>query len=142
MNILYLSIALTVLSNILYHITQKNISQNSNPLISLIITYFIALVVSLAVYILYPSNHDFLTSIKSLNWASFVLGMFIVGVDVGYLLAYRAGWHLNLTAMMITLLVTILLVPIGTMVFREKISVQQIVGILSGIVSLILLSPK
>ena len=142
MNIFYLSILITVVSNILYHIAQKNISANANPLISLIITYFIALVSSLVIYFVYPSNHDFLSSLKSLNWASFSLGIIILGVEMGYLLAYRSGGHLNLTAMVITLLVTMLLVPIGMIVFHEKITIQQIFGMILCIGSLILLSPK
>lgn len=142
MNIFYMSIGITVVSNILYHITQKNISSNANPLISLIVTYFVALIASLVVYLVYPSNHDLLTSIKTLNGASFALGIIILGVEMGYLLVYRSGGHLNLTAITITLLVTILLVPVGMIFFHEKISIQQIIGALLGIGSLILLSPK
>lgn len=142
MNIFYLSLAITVISNIFYHITLKNINASVNPVVSIIVTYIVALLASLAIYPFYPSNSNFSSSFSSLNWASYALGLTIVGVELGYLLAYRSGWHLNLTAITTTILVTLLLIPVGSIIFHEKITIQQIVGILLGITSLVLLSPK
>jgi len=33
-----------------------------------------------------------------LNWTSFALAFAIAGVEIGFLLAYRAGWNISLGA--------------------------------------------
>ena len=142
MNIYYLSLTITVLSNIFYHITQKSINTNVNPIASIIATYIIALMASLILYLFYPANTNFITSFTSLNWASYALGITIIGVELGYLLAYRSGWQLNMTAITTTILVTLLLVPIGLMYFHEKLTIQKMLGIFLGIISLILINLK
>lgn len=142
MNIFYLSLVITVVSNILYHVTQKSIDVNVNPMVSIIVTYIVALIASLIIYPFYPSNIGFSTSLGSLNWASYALGITIVGVELGYLLAYRSGWHLNLTAITTTILVTLLLVPIGLIVFNEKLTAQKFLGVILGVISLYLINMK
>ena len=36
--------------------------------------------------------------LKELNWASYALGLVVVLLEVGFLLAYRAGWKISLAA--------------------------------------------
>ena len=142
MNILYLSIIITVISNIFYHIVQKNINSQVNPMVSLIVTYVIALIASLLIYPFFPSSTGFMKSLGQLNWATYLLGFTIIGVELGYLLAYRAGGNLSLTAIIVTLSVTLLLVPTGLIFFSEHLSMYKIIGIVFGIFSLILLNIK
>jgi hypothetical protein len=61
----YLPIALTIAANVFYHICQKSMPQNINPMLALIITYLTAAV--LCVFILILPSRD---SPWRWNWVS------------------------------------------------------------------------
>lgn len=139
MFLFYFSIILTILSNLLYHIFQKSISPNINPIFSLMVTYLTAFFTSALLLPFFPNSNSFLSSIKELNWASFALALAIIGLEVGFLLAYRSGWGVGLTAIFSNVAVTILLVPIGLLFFKEKINFSNITGVVICILGLILI---
>lgn len=67
MKLFWLSTILVVLSNIGYHVCQKSIPSAANPLVSVIVTFTIAIVVSFALLPLFPSEGSFVSGLKSLN---------------------------------------------------------------------------
>src|SRR5207248_5675100 len=77
----YLPIALTALATTLYHIAQKSIVPGVHPMVSLVITYATSLVACLVVVPFAPSGATFARSLKDLNWATYVVGLSIVGVE-------------------------------------------------------------
>ena len=79
----YLPIVLTALATTLYHIAQKSIAPGVNPMVSLVVTYATSLADCLAAVPVAPGGAVFLRSLKQLNWATYVVGLSIVGV-VGY----------------------------------------------------------
>lgn len=87
----YLSMGLTVLANLRYHIFQKSASSKVNPFLTLAVTYAVALTISLILSPLYAKERTLVESFRELNWASIALGFAIVGLEVGFLLAYRSG---------------------------------------------------
>ncbi|WP_455258484.1 hypothetical protein [Peptoniphilus asaccharolyticus] len=38
---------------------------------------------------------NFSAELRKLNWTSFALGVIVVGLEIGYILAYRAGWNVS-----------------------------------------------
>ena len=87
----YTSIALTVLSNVLYHVFQKLTPATAHPMLSLAATYATALVLCLALLPFFPPPGGLAASLRGLAWPSFALAAAILGLEVGFLLAYRAG---------------------------------------------------
>ena len=77
-----------------------------------------------------------------MNWTSIVLAITILGIEAGYLLAYRSGWSLNVSALVVTVTVTILLIPTGVLLFSEKLSAHRVIGIVVCIAGLVLLNWK
>jgi hypothetical protein len=139
MPIFYLSMALAVAANIAYHLCQKTIPSQANPLVSLIVTYTVALTVSvISLPIFYPGT-GLVAGLRSLNWASFVLGVGIIGLELGFLMVYRAGWNLSIGALYANVLVTLLLIPVGVLVYKESLSVQNALGIVLALIGLILM---
>jgi len=130
---------LTILANIFYHISQKNIPEALNPVSSLIITYATALLGSFLLYPLFPSNEGIILSFKHINWSSFILGIALIGLELGFLLAYRSGWNISVAAIFSNSFVTILLVPIGIALFKENISVKNIIGVVICVAGLYLI---
>ncbi|KLU59017.1 EamA-like transporter family protein [Peptococcaceae bacterium CEB3] len=142
MALYFFSIGLTVLSNVLYQLFQKSISPQVNPFVSLIITYSTAIIFSAICLPFYLKGQSILLSFKELNWASYALGIAIVGLEFGFLLAYRAGWNLNRASLFSSVAVTLLLIPVGAMLFREKLNIINIIGIGFSVIGLVLMNHK
>ena len=138
----YVPLLLTIIANVVYHIAQKNTSENINPMFSLMITYSVALVFSAIIFFLTKGNETVKMNFKELNWSSFVLGLSIIFLELGFLLAYRVGWNVGTASIISTILVTITLVPIGIIFFKEDINIKNMIGIGLSIVGSILMNTK
>lgn len=66
-----------------------------NPLASLTVTYLVAAIMSGLLYLWLGESVDFLGEYRKLNWAPFVLGAVIVGLEAGWIYAYKAGWPVS-----------------------------------------------
>ena len=142
MLLFYFSISLTILSNALYHVVQKSTPGTVNPALALAVTYATAAVVCLALLPFFPLRSGFVQSLRELNWASYALAFTVVGLELGFLLAYRAGWNISLGAIVSNVAVTLLLVPVGLLLFREKMSLVNLTGIAVCILGLVLINHK
>ncbi|MTI46339.1 MAG: hypothetical protein FH761_00745 [Firmicutes bacterium] len=134
----YISMIIVIAASVLYHISQKSIGENVSPIISMIVTYIVALVLSLIALIFFPSK-DIVSSVKELNWASYVLGISVFAIEIGFLLVYRSGWSINVTALFSNIITTIILIFIGIYLLKEQISPVNMVGIGLSIIGLILM---
>jgi len=137
----YFSISLTILSNVFYHVFQKLTPRQINPFVALSATYGVAMVICLAFGFL-SADESFLESIHRLNWTNFALGFAIVGLEVGFLLAYRAGWNISLGALVSNVATALILIPVGLLFFREKLLPTNLIGIVVCIVGLVMFNQK
>lgn len=83
-----------------------------------------------------------LASLQKLNWTSYALGLAIIGLELGYLLAYRAGWDLSLGALVSNSAVSLLLIPLGLLLFKERLTVVNGIGIVFCLIGLLLINSK
>ncbi|HLD94321.1 MAG TPA: EamA family transporter [Anaerolineales bacterium] len=138
----YGAIALTILSNVLYHVFQKVIPGNVNPLLSLAVTYLVAATATLLLLPLFPLQGALGAEVRKLNWASVGLGAVIVGLELGFLLAYRSGWNISIASLVANTTVALLLIPVGLLLFKEELSAINILGIVLAIAGLMLVNLK
>jgi hypothetical protein len=130
---------LTVTSNVVYHFSQKGIARDVDPLVSLTATYATALAATLIAVLLFStSNRGYWTTAAwgRINWASYAVGLSAVGLELGFLWAYRAGWKLSFATIYSNALVTMALIPIGLLMFGETMTMRKGAGIvlaLSGL---------
>lgn len=137
---IYIPLIVTVLANLLYHLSSKNLPQKIDPFFSLIVVYSVALILSLAVYVFTKQQHTIQENIRLLNWGTLGLGVAIVGVEIGFMWMYRAGWPVSYSAILVTALLTLVLIPIGILFFKEVVSLKEVAGILLCIAGVYLLS--
>lgn len=135
----YLSLIIAVTSGIFYHITLKSVNDKANPIVSLIITYIVALILSILIFILDKNSINLIKELKQINWASYLLGFTIVGLETGLLLAYRYGWNIGKLCLINNIIIAIILIPIGLLLFKESLSIKTIIGILISISGIIIL---
>ncbi|MGL4392000.1 MAG: EamA family transporter [Fusobacteriaceae bacterium] len=136
------SMSLAVVSNVFYHVSQKIISDKINPLVSLIVTYIIAIIGCLILIPFFPSQTRIMENFKYLNAGNILLGFSIIGLEAGFLLIYRSGWNMNTAVIFANVAVALLLIPIGLIFFQEKISTLNIIGIFFCLVGLVFLNLK
>lgn len=142
MVLFWLSIGLTILSNVLYHLSQKLTPANISPMVALGATYGTALIICILLLPFFPPKDGLLATIRQLNWASFGLAFAIIGLEVGFLLAYRAGWNIGLAAIVSNASVTLILIPLAVLLFKEKVTPLNLVGVAACILGLILINQK
>lgn len=140
MTLFYVSIALTICSSALYHFSQKEIPAGVHPIVSVTVTYLVSLLLCLGLlYFLWPKEGVWL-AVRQLNWASYVLALSLIGLEVGFLLVYRSGWNIGLAAVVVNVVASLILIPIALFVFRDKLSWVNIAGILVCLVGLVMLN--
>ena len=123
-------IVLVILSNVFYQICAKSVPEGMHPLASLTITYLVAGVISLVLYYILGKDANIIREYKHINWAPFVLGFVIVGLEVGYIYAYKAGWQVSTAQIVQAALVAIILVFVGYGLYHEALTLKKIAGIL------------
>jgi uncharacterized membrane protein len=138
----YLPVGLTVVANVLYHVFLKVTPASVNPLLSLVVTYLTAAAATVAILAVGPERVSLAAGLRDLNWASYALGLAIVGLEVGFMLAYRAGWNISLAGLISSTTVSLLLVPVGLLFFREALSAVNALGIALCLVGLALVNYK
>jgi len=138
----YLPIILTVVSNVLYHCFLKLTPANVNPILSLTVTYATAMVLTLVIYPFFPNQSTIIGDFKALNWTSWALGFAIVGLEVGFILAYRWGWPISLAGVVSNIAVAMLLIPLGLLFFKETLNVINAIGFVVCLIGLVLVNYK
>ena len=142
MSMYLFSIVIIVVSNIMYNICSKSIPAKANPFSSLLITYLTGAIISIIALKFYKTDKRFLQSFQDLNWASIALGFSIVGLEFGYIMAYRAGWNISLGSLVANIILAVMLIPIGILFFKEGFGLNKILGIVFCILGLILINKK
>ena len=139
MNLYVGSIALTIAGNIAYHLLNKSVAPHAHPFASLVATYGVGFVFSVAVLAV-SGPRGIAGGLKELNWASYALGLVVVLLEVGFLLAYRAGWKISVAAVYSNVAVGLLLLPIGYLLYREVLTLTNLFGIVLAVFALVLMS--
>ena len=134
------SIILIVASNILYNMCQKLTPQRANPFSALLITYLTAAFLSVIALRFYKTDEGFFQSFKDINWTSIALGVTIVGLEFGYLMAYRAGWNISIGSLVANIILALMLIPIGILLFKEGFEFSKILGSVFCIIGLLLIN--
>jgi drug/metabolite transporter (DMT)-like permease len=138
----YLSLVIVIISNVLYHIAQKSIPQTAHPLVSTILSYCVALALCVVAYFFFPAQQPFMRSVGELNWSSYLLGLSIVGVEIAYLFVYKTGWTISTASLVANMFIAVALIPIGLWMFRDTLTLKNMLGIVLCLLGLWLVSSK
>jgi drug/metabolite transporter (DMT)-like permease len=138
--IVYLPLILMILGTTFYHIGQKSVPTQVNPVFSLTLNYITALIGTVLLVPLYPTRTAGPWSLKGVNWASCAVGISIVGVELAVLLAYRTGWRISILSVIGNTASALLLVGIGLVFFHEHVSARNLAGVILCLVGLALVT--
>ena len=121
-------IALAILSNVLYHICAKTTPEGIHPFASLTATYLTGAALSAVLYYVLAPQANLVKECSRLNWAPFALGIVIVGLEGGWLYAYKAGWQVNTGFIVQSAFVSVLLLFVGFFLYHEALSWNKLLG--------------
>lgn len=133
---------LVVLSSVGYQVGLKEVSGIGDPMISLMVTYLAASAVSFVIYFFQSLGEEsFLRGVLSVNVSAMGLGLAIVGIEVGTLFMYRAGWAVNVAFVVANSLIVAALMLTGFLLYKEKLTLRQLIGVgisLAGILCIVM----
>ena len=138
-------IVLVVLSNVVYQICQicaKSVPKGMDPLASLTITYLVGAVASGVLYFILNRNGNLTQEYGKLNWAPIILGIVIVGLETGWIYAYKAGWQVSTGFIVQSAFLAVVLIFVGYFLYHEALTWNKIVGVAICIVGLIFINLK
>jgi drug/metabolite transporter (DMT)-like permease len=122
-------LSLAIVATVAYHVVLKLTPTGANPLLSLMLTYGAVTVLFAGVLVFAPGEFAWREEMRQLNWTAIALALAIIGLDLGFILLYRTGFEVSLGALVTQTAAAMLLVGIGVLVFREKLSLANGVGI-------------
>lgn len=131
---------MVVLANTFYNICMKSMPGDVNPFGALAVTYFAAAIISAVIFAFMAGPSDMGSEILKVNWTSVVLALAIVGLEVGYVFVYRAGWSISTASVVANISLACVLIFVGYFLYRENVSLTQIAGIVVCMAGLILIS--
>ena len=129
-------IALVVLSNIIYQVCAKSVPKEMNTMATMTITYLVGAVCSAIVFFLTNKDSNLLQEFKKLNFAPFLLGISVVGLEVGFIYAYKNGWAVSTASIVQSAFLSVALIIVGALLYHETITASKVIGILICLVGL------
>jgi uncharacterized membrane protein YdcZ (DUF606 family) len=129
-----------VTGGVLYHVAQKSVPKQVSPFAAIIIAYAIGIVCCLIAMLFFPGERPLLESWQGANWAVWLVGISATVIEVSILLAYRSGWIISVTSVIVNISVALVLLPVGFLIFRERVSWMNAAGIVFCLFGLYLLS--
>lgn len=135
-------LGLVVLSNVFYQICAKSVPEAMNPLASLTVTYLMGALLSLVLFFALHPDGNLVQEVRKINWASPVLGIVIVGLEVGYIYAFKAGWPVSTAQIVQAAILAVILIFVGYVLYKEEITWNKVAGIVICLVGLWLINKK
>ncbi len=133
-------IALVILANTVYQICAKSVPGGSNPFASLTVTYVVGAIASAILYFTIGGGTDLAGEYRRLNWAPFALGVVIVGLEVGFIYAYKNGWHVSSASIVQSAFLAVTLLIVGALLYKEAITPQKVAGIVICLIGLYIIN--
>lgn len=122
-------IALAVGADVFYQICCKSMPEQLNPFAALTVTYMVGAAVAFVIYELSTKGSNIITEWHGVNWCPFVLGVVIVGLEVGMIFMYKVGWNVNTGYIVKSIFLAIMLIIVGYLLYKEPIKATKIAGV-------------
>lgn len=122
-------LSLAIAATVAYHLVLKLTPAGANPLLTLLVTYGLVTLLFAGVLAFGPGTFEWRQELRALNWTALALAIAIIALDLGFILLYRSGFEVSLGALVTQTAAAMLLVGLGVLVFREKMSVANALGI-------------
>ena len=135
-------IALVILAEVVYQICTKSSPEAVHPLASLTVTYLVAALTSAILFFTLNRGGNLLNEYSRLNGIPFALGIAIVGLETGWIYAFKAGWQVSTGFIVQSAVLAVALLAVGYLLYHEAISWNKLVGVAICMIGLVFLNLK
>lgn len=111
-----------------------------NALASLSITYLVAAVCSTILFFVTSGEKNIIAEFKKVNFAPVLLGVVVVGLEFGFIYAYKNGWQVSTTSIVQSSFLAIALIATGALLYHEAITASKVIGMGICLVGLFFIS--
>lgn len=115
-------------ANALYNIAAKGTPSNVNSFASLTVTYLVAAVASLLLFLITSPTKNLPAEFGKTNWTAVVFGLAVVALEFGYINIYRLGWKVSVGSLVANIGLACVLLLVGMLLYKEIITPRQIAG--------------
>ena len=122
-------LSLAIAATVAYHLVLKLTPAGANPFLSLLVTYGLVALLFAAGLALGAGPFEWRQELRALNWTALALAASIVALDLGFLFLYRSGYDISLGALVTQSAAAMILLTVGVLVFREKLSLANGFGV-------------
>ena len=133
---------LVIVSNVVYQICAKSVPKEMNPFASLTVTYVVGAIASTILYFMIGKDGNLIKEYNKLNWAPFVLGIVIVGLETGWIYAYKAGWQVSTGFIVQSAVLAVMLLVVGYFLYHEVFTWNKVVGVVICLIGLVFINYK
>ena len=123
-------VMLVIAANVLYNFCAKETPAGVNALAALTLTYLVAAVLTFGLYCCTGAPRQFLQDCRAVNWTTFALGLAIIGIELGYIFMYRAGWQINTASLAANISLAVVLFGVGLFCYHEPLTRDKALGML------------
>ena len=117
-------VGLVVVAGVGYQVSAKEVAGGTDPLAALV-----ASLTSFLIYAFTGKKGEKWKEIMSFRPAALVLGLSIAFIEIGTIFIYKAGWTMNASFIVTNALITLCLILTGAVLYGEKLSRRQALGI-------------
>lgn len=133
-------IALVVVANVVYQICAKSVPKNMDTMASMVITYLVGALCSAIMFFIMNRDASLLQEFSKSNSAPVWLGVSVVGLEVGFIYAYKIGWAVSTASIVQSTFLSLALLVVGAVLYNEAITMNKIIGISICLVGLYFIS--
>lgn len=131
-----LPLLIVILSNTVYQICAKSLPEDLDPFASLTVTYLVSAVISLALYYALNRGGSFMQELRKLNWVPFAFGIVLIGLEAGFIYAYKAGWKVSTLSIVQSAFLAVILLILGFVLYKEPLTRNKLAGVAICLVGL------
>lgn len=96
---------------------------------SMTITYIVGAICSGIMFLVMNRHGNLLQEYSKTNWAPIFLGVSVVGLEVGFIYAYKNGWAVSTASIVQSAFLAVALLLVGALLYHETINISKIVGV-------------
>lgn len=122
-------IALVVFSNVIYQICAKGVPEDMDAMASMTVTYIVGAICSAIMFFVMNRHGNLLQEYSKMNWAPIFLGLSVVGLEVGFIYAYKNGWAVSTASIVQSAFLAIALLFVGRLLYHETVNISKIIGV-------------
>ena len=123
------SIALLVVAHTIYQISAKSVPDAMDPFAAVFFNYVVAAALAFCLWMVMGQDRSLTTQLSKMNWAPVTMAMAITAVEVASVFMYKVGWNISIGSTVANILTAIALAGVGVLIYKDVMTVNQLIGI-------------